>query len=103
MGARATTERDIQEDRWIPSACTICYGGCSIRVRRVNGTVVKIEGNPESPVGNGRICVKGLSGIMLLYDPNRLNVPLRRTNPVKGIGVDPGWQPISSSSRPARP
>ncbi|MFQ5848015.1 MAG: molybdopterin-dependent oxidoreductase [Candidatus Methylomirabilales bacterium] len=95
MRGQANNAREIREDRWIPSACSICYGGCSVRVHRVNGTVVKIEGNPESPVGNGRICAKGLSGIMVLYDPNRLNVPLRRTNPVKGVGVDPGWRPIS--------
>ncbi len=83
------------EDEWIPSACTICYGGCSIQAHRVNGTVIKIEGNPKSPIGSGRLCAKGISGIMLLYDPNRLNTPLRRTNPNKGINVDPGWKPIS--------
>jgi molybdopterin-containing oxidoreductase family molybdopterin binding subunit len=32
---------------------------------------------------------------MLLYDPNRVNVPLKRTNPEKGIGVDPKWVEIS--------
>jgi molybdopterin-containing oxidoreductase family molybdopterin binding subunit len=85
----------VREDRWIPSACTICYGGCSIRAHRVDGTVVKIEGNPASPVGNGKICAKGLAGIMLLYDPNRVNYPLRRTNPKKGMGVDPGWKRIT--------
>ena len=85
----------VREDRWIPSACTICYGGCSIRAHRVDGTVVKIEGNPASPVGNGKICAKGLAGIMILYDPNRVNYPLRRTNPKKGMGVDPGWKRIS--------
>jgi molybdopterin-containing oxidoreductase family molybdopterin binding subunit len=56
---------------------------------------VKIEGNPESAIGRGRLCGKGVSGIMTHYDPNRVNVPLRRTNPVKGIGIDPGWQEIS--------
>ena len=86
---------EIWEDKWIPSACTICYGGCSILVHRVNGTVVKIEGNPKSPVGSGRLCAKGISGIMFLYDPHRVNTPLRRTNPKKGIGIDPGWKPIS--------
>lgn len=85
----------VVEDVWIPSACTICYGGCSIKVHRVNGTVVKIEGNPDSPVGSGRLCAKGIAGIMILYDPHRVNTPLRRTNPEKGIGVDPGWKPIS--------
>lgn len=83
------------DDKWIPSACTICYSGCSILAHRVNGTVIKIEGNPKSPVGSGRLCAKGVSGMMVLYDPHRVNTPLRRTNPQKGIGIDPGWKPIS--------
>ena len=82
-------------DQWIPSTCGLCYGTCSIRGHRVDDVLVKIEGNPESAIGRGRLCGKGVSGIMTLYDPNRVNVPLRRTNPVKGKGVDPGWREIS--------
>ena len=82
-------------DQWISSACGLCYGSCSIRAHRVNGVLVKIEGNAASAIGRGRLCGKGVSGIMTLYDPNRVTVPLRRTNPVKGFGVDPGWQEIS--------
>jgi len=82
-------------DGWIPSTCGLCYGTCSIRAHRVDGVLVKIEGNPESAIGRGRLCGKGVSGIMTLYDPNRVNVPLRRTNPVKGKGVDPGFEEIS--------
>jgi len=70
------------DDAWIPSACSLCYNQCGIRVHKKDGVVVKIEGNPESPLGMGRLCPKGLAGIMLLYDPNRVNVPLKRTNPV---------------------
>ena len=83
------------DDVWIPSACRICYSHCAIRVHRVDGVVVKIEGNPDSPANKGRICARGLSGMMQLYDPKRLNVPLKRTNPNKGIGVDPGWVEIT--------
>jgi len=83
------------KDRWIPSTCSLCYGTCSILGHRVNGTLVKIEGNPKSSYGMGRLCAKGVSGIMTLYDPNRVNVPLRRTNPKKGPGIDPGWKEIS--------
>ncbi|MCO5100257.1 MAG: molybdopterin-dependent oxidoreductase [Burkholderiaceae bacterium] len=90
-----TAPQQIWEDKWIPSSCTICYSGCSILAHRVNGTIIKIEGNPKSPAGYGRLCAKGLSGMMLLYDPNRTKTPLRRTNPKKGIGIDPGWEPIS--------
>ncbi len=82
-------------DRWIPSTCGLCYGTCSILGHRKDGVLVKIEGNPASAVGRGRLCGKGVSGIMTLYDPNRVNVPLRRSNPEKGKGVDPGWKAIT--------
>ena len=32
---------------------------------------------------------------MTLYSPNRVTTPLKRTNPEKGIGVDPKWVEIS--------
>ena len=34
------------DDAWIPSTCALCYGTCSILAHRVDGVVVKIEGNP---------------------------------------------------------
>ena len=99
-----TIDRDVREgtarpladkDVWVPSSCSMCYATCSIRAHRVDGVVIKIEGNPESAVGAGRLCGKGISGLMTHYDPNRLDKPLRRTNPEKGIGVDPKWEEIS--------
>jgi len=68
---------------------------CGIKVRRQDGVVTEIEGNPEAPTGRGKICVKGLAGPQLLYDPYRVNYPLKRTNPQKGLGVDPKWERIS--------
>src|SRR3972149_6757671 len=32
---------------------------------------------------------------MSLYNPHRIKSPLIRTNPQKGIGIDPGWKHIS--------
>jgi molybdopterin-containing oxidoreductase family molybdopterin binding subunit len=54
-----------------------------------------LEGNPESPHDFGFMCGKGNAGLIDLYNPNRLTKPLRRTNPEKGIGVDPGWEEIT--------
>jgi molybdopterin-containing oxidoreductase family molybdopterin binding subunit len=88
-------QSDAVDDVWIPSTCSLCYGTCSILAHRVNGVVIKIEGNPESAVGKGRLCGKGVSGLMTHYDPHRVRTPLRRTNPAKGLGVDPGWREIS--------
>ncbi len=85
----------VRDDRWVPSSCALCYGTCSILAHRVDGVVVKIEGNPDSVIGKGRLCGKGVSGLMSHYDPNRLTKPLRRTNPRKGFGEDPGWKTVS--------
>ena len=86
---------EIREDVWIPTQCRRCMGECAVLAHRVNGIVVKLEGNPDSPIGSkGGLCPKGAAGLQVLYDPNRLKAPLRRTNPEKGIGVDPKWQEV---------
>lgn len=91
-----TNNPQIVEDKWIYSACHRCLSDCGIRVRRVNGVAVKIEGLPESSVGSrGGLCPRGMAGLQILYDPNRINYPLKRTNPNKGIGEDPKWERIS--------
>src|SRR3989304_7512242 len=83
------------EDRWVPSVCYICYGACGIKARRQNGVVVDIMGNPDNPHNREKICAKGKASIMSLYDPYKVKVPLRRTNPEKGMDIDPGWQEVS--------
>lgn len=87
---------EVYDDDWINTQCGRCFSTCAIRVRRVNEVAVKIEGNPDSWLGSqGGVCGKGVSGLQVLYDPNRLNTPLRRTNPEKGLYVDPKWKEIT--------
>src|SRR3970040_552812 len=85
----------IWEDVWIPTACDMCYNVCTVRVHRVNGVAVKIEGIPEAPPNYGKVCAKGNAGLMNLYNPNRITSPLVRANPQKGIGVEPKWRQIT--------
>jgi molybdopterin-containing oxidoreductase family molybdopterin binding subunit len=73
----------------------MCFNNCSIKARVVNGVVMEIAGNEDSPIGRGHLCGKGASGIMQLYDPNRVTKPMKRTNPNKGMDQDPQWQEIS--------
>jgi molybdopterin-containing oxidoreductase family molybdopterin binding subunit len=73
----------------------MCYIGCGIKVLVENGVVVNIEGNPDNPQNRGKMCAKGKAGFMNLYNPNRVKVPLKRTNPKKGLDVDPGWVEIT--------
>ncbi|MFN8035134.1 MAG: molybdopterin-dependent oxidoreductase [Acidimicrobiia bacterium] len=83
-------------DGWVRSSCIICLNRCGI-LARVNddGVVDKILGDPENPHNHGRTCAKGDSGFEGLRDPDRITTPLRRTNPERGIGVDPRWESIS--------
>jgi len=100
---------------WIPSCCNACGGQCGIFVHVIDGRAVKIEPNDWNPnnyanistdfydgytvergVEDGAsICPKGNAGIATLYDPDRVQRPLKRMNPQKGRDVDPGWQEIS--------
>ena len=92
------------EERYF--TCRICGGGCVLRgFLDRSGTLVKIEGDPRDWVSHGKPCVKGKTVLRMLYDPDRLRVPLRRTNPDRGFVVgesgelrgvkDPGWVEVS--------
>lgn len=95
-GGGAAKGGDAQkEGKWVPTTCNMCFNQCSILAHVVDGKVVELKGNPDSPVGRGHICAKGASGIMQLYDPNRITKPMKRTNPKKGFDQDPGWEEIS--------
>ena len=63
------------------SVCRLCPGGCGVRVRRIGGRPVKLEGNPLHPINAGRLCPRGQAALQLLYHPDRLAGPLRREGP----------------------
>jgi len=85
MSEKTSTEQVIK------SSCSLCYSGCGVLVHLVDGKVIKIGGNPDSPVNKGKLCSKALTSLELLYHPNRLKHPLRRAGE-RGAGK---WQQIS--------
>jgi thiosulfate reductase / polysulfide reductase chain A len=85
----------IEDEKILYGVCGICSMECAYLAHLRNGRVVRFSGNPKDQIAEGKLCVKGYSGIRLLYDPDRLKYPMKRTNPEKGIGVDPGWIKIS--------
>lgn len=68
---------------------------CATLVHIEDGIVVKIEGNPDAPPNYGTLCPKGNAEIMGIYNPSRVKTPLIRTNPEKGLDVDPMWKEVS--------
>lgn len=77
--------------------CAMCMerGSCSNLVTVKNGVVVNIEGNPNRPGNRGSLCPRGKGAIMNMYNPYRIKAPMKRTNPEKGMDVDPGWVEIT--------
>jgi anaerobic selenocysteine-containing dehydrogenase len=59
--------------------------------RVVDGRVVKLEGNPAHPMNQGKPCPRAQAGLQVLYDPDRLQGPLRRV----GERGEDQWQEIS--------
>ncbi|MBI4245347.1 MAG: molybdopterin-dependent oxidoreductase [Planctomycetes bacterium] len=78
-------------EKWVASSCAMCPAGCGIKVRTVEGRAVKIEGNNECSLNKGGLGPKGQSGLQVLYDPDRIRNPLKRSGP-RGSGK---WQEIS--------
>ncbi len=76
------------------SFCGICSANCGMIVDVADDKAWRIRGNPACQVAEGHLCVKGYSALKDLYDPDRLKHPIKRTNPEKGPGVDPGWVKI---------
>src|SRR6185295_508679 len=58
--------------------CTECDAACGIHVRTREGRAVKLEGNPEHPVNQGKLCSRGQASLQGLYNPGRIKAPMAR-------------------------
>lgn len=71
----------------IRTACRQCHGGCGVIAHVQDGKVIKVEGDPDSPISRGTLCSKGLSATQLAYHPDRILYPMRNT--------PKGWERIT--------
>jgi anaerobic selenocysteine-containing dehydrogenase len=75
---RPPEEQLAGEATWYASVCRQCPAGCGIIVRIMNGRALKLEGNPEHPLNQGKLCARGQAGLQLLYNPDRLPGPVQQ-------------------------
>lgn len=80
---------------WYASTCRQCPAGCGIHGRVREGRILKVEGNPESPINwspagdrSGKLCQMGQSGLQNHYNPDRLTKPMVRKG---GALVEASW------------
>ncbi len=60
------------------TVCRECPAGCGVTARTREGRVVKLEGNPDDPIGRGALCARGQAALQGLYAPDRFRGPMRR-------------------------
>ena len=80
---------------WVASTCQGCTQWCAIQIFVQGGRATRVRGNPLSKTNHGYVCPRGHMIPQQMYDPDRIKTPMKRTNPLKGRGIDPRFVPIS--------
>jgi anaerobic selenocysteine-containing dehydrogenase len=95
MEVRKARPAGPAKGEWVSTACQGCTQWCAIQIFVQDGRAVRVQGNPLSKTNHGYVCPRGHLIPQQTYDPDRIKVPMKRTNPLKGRGVDPKFVPIS--------
>src|SRR5262245_21734522 len=56
---------------YFSSGCRECPAGCGLVAKNRDGRIVKLEGNPDHPLNEGALCIRGQAGLQGLYHPDR--------------------------------
>lgn len=84
---------ELLPDKVSPGGCHICFNGCTLKFGLKKNEVVRILGNDEDPVFQGRICPKSQMTMQLYKNPSRLTHPLKRQGPpASGNFVQVSWE-----------
>ncbi|OGT25318.1 MAG: hypothetical protein A2Z17_04510 [Gammaproteobacteria bacterium RBG_16_66_13] len=93
--AEAASDPLHEPENVIHTTCLGCHAHCDIKAKIYDGVLVKLDGSPYGPNGrlphlpyetpcteeaplDGKMCLKGQSGIHVLYDPYRITKVLKR-------------------------
>jgi len=91
LGGKQVSRHTRNPLKGIPSICQLCPAHCGIIGFLEGDQLVKIGGNPKHPNNLGKLCARGLAGVNMAYDPDRITSPLMR----KGERGKGQWERIS--------
>ena len=74
--------------RYARGTCMECPAHCGLNIKIREDKPIKLEGNPDHPVNNGGLCMRGQASLARLYHPDRIKQPLLK-------GPDRKFKPIS--------
>jgi len=91
--------RQLRNERTVSTYCYQCVAGPDLlKIRVQDGIATEVTPNFDAarvhPAG-GKACVKAFGLVQKVYNPYRILHPMKRTNPKKGRGEDPGFVRIS--------
>ncbi len=70
-----------------------CHDGCGVLIYTdEDGKLIKVEGDPENPYNQGRLCVRCLAVQDVVNSPQRLRHPMKRAREDRGKNT---WQECS--------
>jgi len=69
----------MKKNRIATTVCGLCHTNCGMKLTVKNGRIDKVKGDPDHPSNSGALCVKGAAIKELVYAPDRLMHPLRKT------------------------
>ncbi len=67
------------QSTYYATTCRECPAGCGIVVRTEQGRALKVEGNPNHPINRGKTCSRAQAAPQGLYNPDRIQYPLKQT------------------------
>jgi anaerobic selenocysteine-containing dehydrogenase len=91
LGGKQVSRHTKKFLKGIPSICQLCPAHCGIIGFLDGDKLVKIGGNPKHPNNLGKLCSRGLAGLNMEYDPERITSPMIRRGE-RGKGQ---WERIS--------
>lgn len=101
-------ERELDGEGLRRSFCDICAPGphCGVLCRVKDGAVVGVEGDPDHPVSQGRLCTRGRAMRQYVYRPDRVLTPCAGWGPGFGglrahhLGAGPGGDRRAAEGHP---
>jgi len=90
---RKPEEITLGRPNYYASTCTGCAEACGILIKTREGRPIKVDGNPDHPINQGKLCAKGQASILNLYDPERLKDPMLVSS---GILTKSSWKEVNT-------
>ncbi|MCG6925265.1 MAG: molybdopterin-dependent oxidoreductase [Acidobacteria bacterium] len=79
-GLRAAGQAAEKGIREVPTFCDICFWKCNAIATVRDGALWKVEGHPDDPLSQGRLCPRGTGGVGAHFDSDRVRSPLLRAS-----------------------